>query len=180
MQQSKTGAKLGLAVAAVLLVAVAGLVAFGGGESDAGAAAAAPAGPPAPDVELVYLDGGISTLAALQGRPVVLNFFADWCPACVAEMPDFEAVHQQFGDDVRFIGLDRSGSDGGARGIIESTGITYDVALDRDGSIFQAFGGLAMPTTVFIAADGSVVGQHNGVIFAEDLSYEINELFFDN
>jgi thiol-disulfide isomerase/thioredoxin len=90
---------------------------------------------------------------------VILNFFADWCPACVAEMPDFEHIHQQFGDDVVFLGIDRSGSDDGAYRLIDSTGITYAVATDRDGSIFNAFGGLAMPTTVFIAADGSIVDQ---------------------
>ena len=112
----------------------------------------------------MYLDGAESELAALVGAPVILNFFADWCPACVAEMPDFERVHQAFGEDVVFIGIDRSGSDDGARGLIESTGITYEVAVDRDGSIFQAFGGLAMPTTVFIGADGTVFSKWTGAL----------------
>lgn len=159
---------------AIVLVAAVLAILFAGGPDTA----AAPAGDPAPAVDLVYLDGGQSTLADLHGTPVVLNFFADWCPACIAEMPDFESVHQAVGQEVRFIGLDRSISTDGARALIESTGITYDVALDADGSIFQAFGGLAMPTTVFIAADGSIVGQHNGVIFAEDLATRIDQLFF--
>ena len=137
-------------------------------------------GEPAPVVPLMYLDGAESELAALVGAPIVLNFFADWCPACVAEMPDFERVHQAFGEDVVFLGVDRSGSDSGAMGLIESTGITYEVAVDRDGSIFQAFGGLAMPTTVFIAAGGTIVGQHNGVIFEDDLTERIDALFFGN
>lgn len=160
---------------AVVLVAAVLAILFAGGSE---APSAAPAGDPAPVVDLLYLDGGQSTLADHEGTPVVLNFFADWCPACVAEMPDFERVHQAVGGDVRFIGLDRSLSIDGARALIESTGITYDVALDVDGSIFQAFGGLAMPTTVFIAADGSIVAQHNGVIFEEDLAARIDQLFF--
>lgn len=158
----------------VIVAAVLGIL-FVGGEDSAPVEAQ---GETAPEIALAYLDGDTTTLAALEGTPVVINFFADWCPACVAEMPDFERVHQAFGDRVAFIGMDRSLSIDGTRGLIDATGITYDVALDADGSIFQAFGGIAMPTTVFIAADGSLVAQHNGVIFEQDLTDQINDLFF--
>lgn len=169
--------KLGLFAGAVTIIAAVFAILFTGG-SDDGTVETALQGDPAPTVELVYLEGGSELLSDLSGTPVVLNFFADWCPACVAEMPDFERVHQQFGDDVMFIGIDRSGSDDGARSLIEQTGITYQVAVDRDGSMFQAFNGLAMPTTVFIGADGSIVDQHNGVIFEADLVERINSVFF--
>jgi cytochrome c biogenesis protein CcmG/thiol:disulfide interchange protein DsbE len=180
MQQSKIGAKVGLAVAALLLVAIAGLVAFGGNDStgtETPGAVAVPAGSPAPEVELAYLDGGTATLAALEGKPVVLNFFADWCPACVAEMPDFQAVHEELGDDVVFLGVDRSTTTDGAKALLADTGVTYSVALDRDGEIFRQFEGIAMPTTVFIDAAGNVIDRHNGVIFEDDLRARVHALF---
>lgn len=171
-------AKLALLAGALVLVLI--VVAILTVRLDSEPEAAAAQGDPAPIVQLSYLDGTEATLADLRGTPVVLNFFADWCPACVAEMPDFERVHAALGDDVIFVGLDRSGTDAGSQGLIDSTGITFDVAVDRDGSIFQSFGGFAMPTTVFIAADGSVIDQHNGVIFEQDLTDRINALFFDD
>ena len=174
-----TRAILVLVGGAVAVVGAIGAILFvGDSESNMPGSTAEVQGEAAPVIQLAYLDGRQTLLSDLAGTPVVLNFFADWCPACVAEMPDFQSVHETFGDEVLFLGVDRSGSDSGARGLIDSTGITYDVAVDRDGSIFQAFGGLAMPTTVFIAADGTIVGQHNGVIFEQDLTDRINDIFF--
>lgn len=178
---SKMGARIGLGLAAIAVVAVAGLIAFGGGDGSSTpgrTSVVADVANPAPDLALTYLDGPAGSLADLSGRPVVMNFFADWCPACVAEMPDFQAVHEQFGDDVVFVGMDRSTSADGARALIQATGITYDVAVDTDAAWFQAFEAFAMPTTVFIDAAGNIVDQHNGVIFEADLSERIDALFF--
>ena len=59
------------------------------------------------EVRLTGLGGAESqTLGDYVGdKPVVLNFFASWCVPCLDEMPAFEAVHQQLGDQVNFVGL---------------------------------------------------------------------------
>src|SRR5687768_1393784 len=57
------------------------------------------------DTTFTLLEGGSMSLGDLRGTPVVLNFFAEWCPPCVTEMPAFEAVHQELGDRVAFVGL---------------------------------------------------------------------------
>jgi thiol-disulfide isomerase/thioredoxin len=66
-----------LALAAVLSAALIG--------SDQEGTAAAPAGDPAPEVSFLLFDGTEATLAGFRGRPLVLNFWASWCPACVAD-----------------------------------------------------------------------------------------------
>ncbi len=180
MSKPGIGAKIGFIAAALVIVGLAGFVAFGGSgtpEPDPAAAGSSlPRGEPAPDLDFQYLDGGSGSLAEFAGRPLVVNFFADWCPACVAEMPDFEEVHQEF-DDVAFLGIDRSTSDAGALALLQQTGVTYQVALDRDGAIFQTFEGFSMPTTIFINAQGEVVDRQNGVIFRDDLRNRLETLF---
>lgn len=135
-------------------------------------------GEPAPQITLEYFDGSTGSLADLRGRPIVLNFWASWCPACIAEMPDFEAVHQRFGDDVIFIGVDMQDVDRAtAERFIADTGVTYAIADDPTGAIFAAFSGFAMPTTVFIDDQGNIVGRQNGAIFEDQLTEMIADLF---
>ena len=166
-------------VLTLIAVATAVFVAFPGGGSDA-SIAAAPGGDPAPEVTFDYFDGSEGSLADFAGTPLVLNFWASWCPACVAEMPDFQAVHQQLGDDVVFLGLDMQDiSRESALDLIQSTGVDYVLADDPTGEIFQAFGGFSMPTTVFINEAGEIVDTHNGTIFADDLTAKINELLLN-
>jgi thiol-disulfide isomerase/thioredoxin len=177
--QSTTGRRVALGVGAAALAAIVAVIAFGG--SSAGERVATQAsGDPAPSVSLAYLDGSQGTLADLTGQPVILNFFADWCPACVAEMPAFEAIHQEYAGDVTFVGLDQSTGDAGLQALLASTGITYDIAFDRQGEIFAAFGGFGMPTSVFLYADGTVARVHTGAMFEEDLRATIDQLFFSS
>jgi thiol-disulfide isomerase/thioredoxin len=111
----------------------------------------------------------------LPDGPVVLNFFASWCPTCVAEMPDFETVHQNFAGEVTFLGLATQDRVESAVELVEDTGITYQVGNDQNGQIFGLFGGLGMPTTVFIDADRTVAKVHTGVLDVDSLTDSIND-----
>lgn len=124
----------------------------------------------APDVTLSYFDGSTEKLADLVGQPVILNFWASWCPACISEMPAFAEVHRRFGGRVRFVGVNmQEVSLGDAVALAGRTGVDYQLAHDPDGAIFRQFGGLAMPTTVFISAEGLIARVHSGAIFSDDL-----------
>ncbi len=174
-RRNTTLIKLGLAAGTLGLIGLVALIGFGG---SSGQSATNASGDPAPAITLNYIDGTQSALSDLTGTPVMLNFFADWCPACVAEMPDLEIINQEFGNNLRIIGLDQSTNDAGMRELLVDTGITYDVALDRDGQIYAAFGGLSMPTSVFLYPDGTVARVHSGVTFENQLRDILNELFF--
>ena len=119
-------------------------------------------GRPAPRVELPGLRGGRVRLADLRGRPVVLNFWASWCPPCLAEMPEFQRVHRRLGDRVAFLGVNQRDQAQAAERLARSSGVTYPLALDAAGRAFDAFGGLGMPTTVLIGADGTVADIVSG------------------
>lgn len=122
-------------------------------------------------------DGNTVTLADLKGRPVVVNFWAAWCPACFAEMPAFEKVFQATGDSVQFLGIGLIDDIDTALSVVEETGVTYPLAQDPQGQVFAAFGGFGMPTTVFLDENGDVVEMYTGELTAEDLTARIAEYF---
>lgn len=122
------------------------------------------------DVRFTTFEGEEVPLSSLQGRPVLVNFFASTCVPCVTEMPDLEEVHQQLGDQVTFLGLAAAGDrPEEALALVERTGVSYRTARDVDASVITALGGTVLPTTVLLAADGSVVEVHTGKLDADDL-----------
>ena len=157
------------------VVAVTLLVAVACGSAEATTASESDGTP----IDFTYetIDGGSARFSGLGDKPVVLNFFASWCPACIAEMPDFESVHLANADRVQFLGLALQDRPESAVALVDDTGITYPVGFDKSGDIFSIFKGLGMPTTVFIDADGVVQDVHTGTLTAEALSDKIDNEF---
>jgi cytochrome c biogenesis protein CcmG, thiol:disulfide interchange protein DsbE len=130
------------------------------------------------EVRLGALDGGPDhSLGELIGtKPVVLNFFASWCAPCITEMPGFEAVHQSVGDQVTVVGMAYQDSPEHALDTVARTGVTYPTYGDPEGSALTYFGGLTMPSTVFIDASGEVVDVVPGAMSENELRGKINDL----
>ena len=128
------------------------------------------------DLEYATFDGGTSNFTAYAGKPLVINFFARTCPACVSEMPDFDEVFREFGGEVAFVGISTDPRKEDAEILIEETGVTYDLGWDPAADLFAHFGGFAMPTTVFVTPDGIVHETWSGVLTAADLITKIEEL----
>lgn len=164
----------GLALAAVVLSVILA-TRFG---RDPGLVESPLIGQPAPEFTLPSLDGEETvSLTDLRGDVVVVNFFASWCAPCVEEMPAFEAVHQDVGDRVTLIGMANQDAPENALETVAATGVTYPTFGDPDGDALTFFGGLAMPTTVFIDTDGEVVEVHSGALTEDELRAKLGELF---
>lgn len=134
-------------------------------------------GEPAPDFAFESLETGedVDFAAFRAGRPVVLNFFARWCPPCVEEMPGLEEVHRELGRRVAFLGLSEREPADDARRLVEDTGVTYAIGRDPSGDLLTAFSGVGMPTTVLIGADGTITSSHTGRITADELRRAVHE-----
>ena len=133
---------------------------------------------PGDPLEVAYtdVDGSTGTLTErLDGRPLVVNFFASWCAPCVKEMPDFESVAGDLEGEVDFFGLAVNDRPEDARKIVDQTGISYPWSRDIDGDLANAAQVVQMPTTMFIAADGTVEEVHAGALDADDLRALIEE-----
>lgn len=120
-------------------------------------------------VRFAWFDGTEASLADLVGTPTVLNFWASNCPPCVAEMPDFEKVHQDLGDRIAFVGMNVADRRQAAQDLAERTGVTYPLASDPDSDVFRSFHGFVMPTTILIDASGDVAYAWAGVLTESEL-----------
>lgn len=126
-------------------------------------------------VPIVRFDGTEDSLESYAGQHMVVNFFASWCAPCLAELPEFEQVHQDLAGEVTFVGLNIQDPPEAGLAVIDQTGITFEVARDPNGEVFTAFGAMGMPTTVFIDDDGRVVEVFSGVLPGEALLERIEE-----
>lgn len=135
-------------------------------------------GQPAPDVaqpSLADPDEEIR-LADLRGRPVVLNFWASWCEPCKQEAPDFARVARAYSDQVAFLGVDILDGREEALEFVETYDIPYPSVRDASGTVAEDFEVNGVPETIFIDAEGRIVGKHIGQISGEDLERLVSAL----
>lgn len=90
-------------------------------------------------------------------------------------MPDFQKIHQEFGDKVTILGLAIEGITQ-AQQIVKTTGVTYLTGID-DNDLLAEFGGIAMPTTIFVSIEGLIVDRYSGVLTYEDLRNKLTTEF---
>ena len=131
----------------------------------------------APGFRLGLYDGGTITLEELQGRVVVLNFWASWCAPCQEEAPALERVWRKYGGDgVVFVGVNAKDLPANAQRFIARYGVTYPNGPDVHGRISRAYRVYAFPETFVIGPDGLVAERLIGVVTDERLSEAIDKL----
>lgn len=115
----------------------------------------------APDFTVVDAEGNEHRLSDFEGKPVVLNFWASWCPPCKREMPVIEQVYTELGEEVHFLMVDLV--DGGRETVesgaafVADAGYTFPVYYDTGQAAAIAYGVYSIPSTLFIDSEGYVV-----------------------
>jgi thiol-disulfide isomerase/thioredoxin len=130
----------------------------------AGKPARAELGYIAPDFTLTSPAGDEVVLSKLKGKPIVLNFWATWCPPCRAETPALVAAHKQWGDEITIVGVDVLESPQLVTPFMSEYGIKYPIALDSAGEVAAAYRVISYPTTYFIDSSGTIVQIANGPV----------------
>ena len=112
-------------------------------------------GNPAPDFELPALGGETLRLSQFNGQPVLLSLGATWCPDCRAEAPVLQELHQTHPELVILM-VDSKESPLVVQQFADEFGITHPILLDRDGAVQELYQVFAIPTVLFIDAEGVI------------------------
>lgn len=133
-------------------------------------------GEPLPVVDLVDDDGDPLSTADLVGTPLVVNVWNSTCAPCRRELPDFAAVHADVGDEVRFVGVNNLDTPEVNLSFARDRGVQYELLRDTEDAFASEVGIAALPVTLFVAPDGTIVRQ-TGVLEEDDLRAILADLF---
>ncbi|HVF54272.1 MAG TPA: TlpA disulfide reductase family protein [Actinomycetota bacterium] len=116
----------------------------------------------APEFELPFLSGnGTLSSDELRGKPVVLSFWASWCPPCREEAELLEAVSQDYAGEITVVGINTRDTEPEARAFVEEFDLTYPLLRDTGSDLFNELGFIGLPQTLFVTSSWKLQDQAN-------------------
>lgn len=123
-------------------------------------------GETAPDFELKTLDGETVKLSDYQGKKVILNFWATWCPPCKAEMPLMENYYDKAQkENVEILAVNLTTEDRGidkVEAFVKANHLSFPIPMDKEGDVGSVYQAVTIPTSYIIDAQGRVQKKHIG------------------
>lgn len=124
---------------------------------------------PAPDFTLELFEGGSVSLSDLQGKVVLVDFWASWCPPCIEEAPALNEIYEEYRDrGVEFLGVCIWDTTKTCEQFLEDYAVAYPTGRDAEGAILVDYGVKGIPEKFFIDAQGRVVRKFAGPVREHD------------
>ncbi len=134
----------------------------------------------APDFTVTDREGNEVRFSDRTGKPMILNLWASWCPPCRAELPDFDAAYQTYGDQIDFMMIDlcdgRSETPATGASFVDQEGYTFPVFFDSTGSAASAYQAYAIPMTIGVKENGEICAVYNGALSGEQVTALVSNL----
>lgn len=120
--------------------------------------------------------GAVVSTDDLKGKVVFINFWATWCPPCIAEMPSLDDLYKQFQDDERivFLFINEDDDTGKAVDFLAKKGYTMPIVTRAGGVPSEIYSG-TLPTTVVLNKEGNIVFKEEGLAKYNSTAF-INQL----
>jgi len=134
----------------------------------------------APDFTVLDKDGNRIGMSEKFGKPIVINFWATWCPPCKQELPDFDKLYREYGDKVTFMMVNLT--DGkrdtvdGTKSFVSKNGYTFPVYFDTAYEGLDAYNVSSIPQTTFIDKNGNIYTTRIGAMNEATLRSYINAM----
>jgi peroxiredoxin len=144
------------------VVVVVALSSVAGGQSDQPSVSGDRSQGNAPDFTLTDLDGHPVSLSQFRGQPVVVNFWATWCPPCRAEVPHFSQAYEQEQGKVVFLAIAVDEPANAVRRFAEENEMPFTILLDGGGKVASEYRVNGIPVTFFINRDGEIMVRYVG------------------
>lgn len=170
-------------IGALLLVfGVIGIILLSGNGQDSGEFENVPVevSYPAPEINLIDLQGNSVSLEDHLGKTVMVNNWATWCPPCKAEMPDLESYYQSHKDEnFILIGIEAGDTAANVGSFVQSYGINFPIWLDPKQEAVQAFRNNGLPNSYIIDTSGTIRMAWNGAVTLKQLEKYVTPLLED-
>ena len=148
----------------------------GGVSSYAGSAGSTVENGLAPDFSLSQIGGGTISLSDFRGeKPVVLDFFATWCPNCRRDMPKLSRMYDKYKDQVEVIGINLQENESVVQKFVSSANISFPIVMDPFSQVSRAYGVRYTNYHVLINKEGQIAGIVPGDINESQLKSLIDE-----
>ena len=123
-------------------------------------------------------DGNEVSHSDFEGKTLVINSWAVWCPFCVKELAEFAILQEEMKDDVVVIVIDRAESMAKQKKFIDEVGLTGKLLYlnDPKDSFYQSIGGFSMPETIFVDKDGNIRLHKRGPMNVEEMRKVLKDI----
>ena len=132
---------------------------------------------PAPDFTVLDWDGNEVKLSDYTAKPIVLNFWANWCGPCQMEMPEFNAKYEGLGGEVTFLMVHVGADVDAGKEKVTEGGYAFPVVFDKDSQAAAIYGVSAFPTSFFIDKEGNLQAYYVGAMDANLLQQGIDMIY---
>jgi len=129
-------------------------------------------------IELLTQEGKPARLSEFRGTPLIINFWATWCPPCRRELPWFAAIQSKYGSKgLRVVGISMDEKDDPAvRELASQAGVNYTLLFGSLESSLELIGAQGLPITLYLDRSGKILHKSVGIANQQELERNAQEI----